>query len=250
LSNKVIKKLKAQYIAYNLEVLDQKNEEVINPDFTAAEESEEEKTLEDLNKEDLENIKRSAYQEGFSKGYEEGRRLGYEEGFKEGLIEGKEKGYEEGKAKAQEELEEEKARLKSLVETEVSRLKSLIERLDREAKELVLNLDKEILNLAIMVAEKILFTKPRVDGNALLNLIRECLNFVAEGLKVKIRIHPRDLALIKEHLDELPPTYQLEFEEDPSLTQGGIILSSSTGIIDATLETRIKQVLSRLKDAG
>jgi flagellar biosynthesis/type III secretory pathway protein FliH len=99
-----------------------------------------------------------------------------------------------------------------------------------------------------LIAERVLFTKPKVDEEALLNLIRECLKFVAEGLKVKVRINPVDLTLIKDHLDELPATYHLEFEEDPSLSPGGIILSSATGIIDATFETRIRQVIAKLKD--
>jgi flagellar assembly protein FliH len=249
LSKKILKKVQAQYLSYNLEELNMQTQKSIGIALNETkQEAEEEKDGFTFTQEDIERIKRSAYQEGFSKGYEEGKKLGFEEGFREGFSEGKEKGYEEGKAKAQSELEEERARLKNLLEAEGARLKNLIDKLDKEAQALVLNLDKEILDLACLIAERVLFTKPKVDEEALLNLIRECLKFVAEGLKVKVRINPVDLNLIKDHLDELPPTYHLEFEEDPSLSPGGIILSSATGLIDATLETRIRQVIAKLKD--
>ncbi len=249
MSKKILKKVQAQCFSYNLEELNLQPEKSIDKALNTTKQVAEEKKDElTFTEGDIERLKRLAYQEGFSKGYEEGKKLGFEEGFREGFSEGKEKGYEDGKAKAQSEIEEERTRLKNLLEAEVERFKNLIERLDKEAQALVLSLDKEVLSLAMLIAERVLFTKPKVDEEALLNLIRECLKFVAEGLKVKVRINPEDFAVIKGHLDELPPTYSLEFEEDPSVSPGGIILSSATGIIDATLETRIKQVLTKLKD--
>lgn len=249
MSKKILKKVQARFLSYNLEELNLQPEKSIATTHNDPQKGSEEKKDElNLTQKDIDRIKRLAYQEGFSKGYEEGKKLGFEEGFREGFSEGKEKGYEEGKAQAQSELEGERSRLKNLLKAEVERFKNLIERLDKEAQALVLNLDKEVLSLAMLIAERVLFSKPKLDEEALLNLIRECLNFVAEGLKVKVRINPEDFALIKGHLDSLPPTYQLEFEEDPNLTPGGVILSSATGIIDATMEARMRQVLAKLKD--
>jgi hypothetical protein len=90
LSKKVLKKVQAQYLSYNLEELNMQTQKSIGIALNETrQEAEEEKDGFTFTQEDIERIKRSTYQEGFSKGYEEGKKLGFEEGFQEGFSDGK-----------------------------------------------------------------------------------------------------------------------------------------------------------------
>ncbi len=191
-----------------------------------------------------EQIKIRAYEEGFREGFAEGQKHGYAEGLKKGMEEGIERGYQEGLKKAKEEIEALKEKLTQDLNKEVDALRSFLLKLDEEAKKLILNLDQEVLTFALSLVESLFFKKPPIDEEMLLHLIRQALKYIAEGLKVEIRIHPEDLALLQRNLNGLPPTHQFEFKEDPTLSRGGIILTSTAGVVDATLETRLKTLFS------
>jgi len=207
----------------------------------------------DLEKEEgpsQDEIFKRAYEEGFKSGREEGFKRGYEEGFERGKEEGLKRGLDEAK----ERLEEEKKRLFKEVEEkkekELERLRGLLEGLEEEIKSAVLSLDEGVLKLSLKIAQKLLLKEIKTDQELLLRIIREALQYLAEGIEVVVRINPEDYQFLEENKVLLPRNYRFKILPDEGVKRGGAILESQMGVIDATLEKRWEMVLKALEDEG
>jgi len=207
----------------------------------------------DLKKEEgpsQEEIFKRAYEEGLKRGREEGFRKGYEEGFGRGKEEGLKRGLDEAK----ERLDEERKRLFKEVEEEkekaLGRLRGLLEGLEEEINRAVLSLDKGVLKLSLKIAQKLLLKEVKTDQELLLRIIREALQYIAEGIEVVVRLNPEDYRFLEENKVLLPRNYRFKILPDEGVKRGGAILESQMGVIDATLEKRWEMVLKALEDEG
>jgi len=93
-------------------------------------------------------------------------------------------------------------------------------------------MDKEVLNLALNIAQKLILKEIKRDPEISLRLIKEALNYIAEGTELNIKV-------------------KIKLIPDESISQGGIFIETSLGVIDATFEKRWKKLLETLlKDEG
>lgn len=196
---------------------------------------------------DLENLKKTVIENGFKKGYQEGFNLGKTEGFEKGFEEGYKEGLKTGEKKAKENLLSLEEGLKKEYRSKLEKLDKLLKLLEEEKKKLVLNLDREVLSLALLIAKKLVLKEVKTDETLTLNLIREALNYLAEGIEIKIKVNPEEMNYLeKEILKELKSSSKVILESDPNVTKGGVFIETSLGVIDATLEKRWEKLLDTL----
>ncbi|WP_038057673.1 FliH/SctL family protein [Thermodesulfobacterium hydrogeniphilum] len=231
-----------------------KNKEILNfsvlvPDLNPVKEEKFKFAFEKTQKEsinlekELEKLKEKAIKEGLEKGYKEGLKKGYLEGY--------EKGYKDASEKAQKEKEREYRVLKDSLEQKYNKkikdVEKFLKNLKKETENSVLNLDKEVLKLAIDIAEKIVCKEIKINPEISLNIIKEALNYIAEGIEVNIKVNPEELNYLKENLLKNIKTFKkINFIPDESISKGGVFIETSLGVIDATFEKRWQRLLDEL----
>ena len=162
-------------------------------------------------------------------GFEEGRRQGHAEGLEAGQREG----YAEGKARA---------------EAEAQRLLGLVTQLDEALTGLDHMVAEELMALAIELARRVVGQSVARHPEGILDTVRAALAQMPQA-QAHIRLHPDDLALVREHAAEQLAHAGHRLQEDPGLTRGDCRVEAQGGQgtqVDATLETRWRRVLESL----
>lgn len=198
---------------------------------------------------DSDTLRKTSIEEGFKAGYQQGFELGQKEGFEKGYAEGYKEGMKRGEKQLEERLLVLEEELKREYAQKLSQLETLLESLIKEKERVVLNLDKEVLNLALAIAKKLVLKEIQVDRELTLNLIREALRYVAEGIEIRIKLNPEEMSYLeKEILGEINPSAKVVFEPDPGVTKGSFFIETPLGVVDGTLEKRWEKLLETLSN--
>jgi len=174
--------------------------------------------------------------EGFAAGHAQGHEAGYKEGLEQGLKEGRETGHAEGHAKGLEAAHSEAEALQRLAAS----CAESIGRIEAETGD-------ALVSLALRVAEQVLRSTLQTEPERILDLIRDVVHVdgAQQGV-LKLRLHPEDLELVDQYLQQDASISQWRLQADASIERGGCIVETALGNIDATLETRWQRVASTL----
>jgi flagellar assembly protein FliH len=215
---------------------------VIKPNLIPAE-NENFQSLFEVNLKVNPKTKNKIKEEGFEKGYKEGFNKGYLEGYKKGHKEG----FEKGKEEAEEKYKNLSIKLETEFQEKIKIVETFLKNTEKEAQELIINMDKEILNLALDIANKLTLKEIKTDPEIPLRIIKEALNYIAEGTKLNIKVNPEEYKFLEENLSKyIPPSQKIKLIPDESIPKGGVFIETSLGVIDATFEKRWKKLLDRL----
>lgn len=166
--------------------------------------------------EDIERIQRDAWREGHDLGREEGRKVGYEEGYKTG-------------------------------EAHAERLRQLAEALQVESVRQDDAIAREILELALNIAQQILRVTIQANPKSILVVIREALQSLPTlSGHHKVVVHPEDAGVVREWLAREHGHLSWKVVEDDQLSRGGFRFESAHNELDASLETRWREITSCL----
>ncbi|MCX8042091.1 MAG: FliH/SctL family protein, partial [Thermodesulfobacteriaceae bacterium] len=192
-------------------------------------------------------LKRS-YKLGYTKGYEKGRERGFKEGYEEGLREGYKEGLLKGEKEAKEKYDLLEEKLQAEYKTKIQEIVNFLRNLENEANQLVINLDKEVLSLALKVAQKIVLKEVNQNSEVTLQVIKEALTYLAEGVEIVIKVNPEEWPFLKELLSQISsPSQKINLVPEEGISKGGVFIETSIGIIDATLEKRWERILETLE---
>lgn len=151
----------------------------------------------------------------------------YERGFIEGEKAGKEVG---------------EKTLEALLKQYAKRL----EELNDMRKEIFAASEREVLRLALEIARKVIRREVSVDEELILTLVKVALNRVAEQTVMTVRVNPRDYQSIQRYQAAYSPTSSLnegvKLIEDPSISRGGCLIETESGIIDARIEEQLREI--------
>ncbi len=104
-----------------------------------------------------------------------------------------------------------------------------------------------VLEMACALARQVLRHELSVNPNALQPVIREALGtLVTDGRAATVRLHPRDLDVLRTPLEEEFGSTPVTWLADPAVPEGGCLVESGGAVIDGRLETRWKQAVSTL----
>lgn len=106
---------------------------------------------------------------------------------------------------------------------------------------------RQILDLACEIARQVVRQELQSNTGHLRAVIGEALEQIVEdGLPATVRMHPDDLALMKDALLDTLGENAPEFVADVTITPGGCLVQTPSATVDATIEKRWSRALGNL----
>lgn len=155
---------------------------------------------------------------------------------------GREQGYQEGYEAAQSQVHSEGQELLGIIE-------SIVDQANADRIKSLAMYEEDFLKLGLKIAEKIIKREIDSDPKWMVPIINESLVRLGSVEQISISLNPQDLAKLdtNEILNDLASD-KIKLEADPVLSPGKCIISTETGAIDASLDTRLAQVRAELEE--
>ncbi len=138
------------------------------------------------------------------------------------------------------------ARGSAVAASEAARLADLVESARLEMSTLEQNVAEDLLRLALTLARTLVRESLKVHPEMVEAVVRETVRDVPPfGQGMRLRLNPEDAALLTKRLgSELDAQWSVVGDE--TMTRGGCRVESSTGEIDASMETRWQKLCAAL----
>ena len=163
---------------------------------------------------------------------------GREAGIKQGHAEAYDRAYKEAKAKWDDELGD----LFGILAGHVGAVNAEIPKWFEDA-------ENAMTDRTFAIIERLLATELSMGRDHALEIVKECLAEVTHSTRVRVRMNPFDSVVVSQHRDELMAMAtqldDIDFVDDPSI-EGGCVVESDGGSIDARLDTRLALVKGEL----
>ncbi len=147
------------------------------------------------------------------------------------------KGFQQGEITAREEAEKK-------IESFMKRYADSIEEISRVKSYLYSRTEKEVVRLAIEIAKKIVGREIKANRSIIQTLVRVALSRVTEKASVTVRLNPVDYKFMREQNDALANAEGRDviLQSDNSIEQGGCLVETSCGDIDARIGEEFSEV--------
>lgn len=156
------------------------------------------------------------------------------------------KGFQEGEAAGRKVGEE------ALAE-KINQASKTIEAVKVERKRICSLYEKDILALVNAMVEHLVNHEVSVNHRVIEKCLHKALGFVVDNSQVVAHLHPEDFLRIKDAVVEDPlfldNAERVELMEDPAISQGGCLLETTFGEIDATLENCKEKLLGAVEQS-
>ena len=173
-----------------------------------------------LTLEELESIRQEAYNEGFA--------IGEKEGFHSTTL------------KVRQEAE-------AVLAPKVAGLEQLMANLFEPIAEQDTQIEKSLVDLVQHITKQVIQRELAIDSTQIEHVMREALKLLPLGVgNVRLHINPQDFEQVKALRERHEETWRIV--EDESLLPGGCRVETEHSRIDATVETRVAQVMAKLFD--
>jgi flagellar assembly protein FliH len=181
-----------------------------------------------------------ARQEGHVDGISAGRTEGYEAGHAEGLIKGIAAGHDAGHIERLDAAREQGA-------AEAQRLQSMAHAFAGAIKGLEEEMGQALLTMALDIARQVLHSQLSIQPESMIGVVREVIHtHCGTGGPHRLYLHPADLELVRQHLQEELTDAHWRLFADETITRGGCRAQTPHGEIDAQLETRWRRIAAAL----
>lgn len=110
----------------------------------------------------------------------------------------------------------------------------------------------DILTISLDIAKKIIKKELQQDSSIILDNIMEVLKDLSkEETKITLKVNPTQVSLIKQELPERMQNSgidaRLSVIPDETIMEGGCMVTTTNGVIDATIETQLSVISEALK---
>ncbi|HPL62827.1 MAG TPA: FliH/SctL family protein [Syntrophales bacterium] len=159
------------------------------------------------------------------------------------LKEAYEKGFAEG-VKAG--IESEKSRSASAVAASSTALRELA----TLRKKTLERVEPEILDLAVSIAEKIIQREVSAGRDVFVGVLKSAVRDILDREGIRIKLNPKDYQYVMEVdpniLEGLEGIKNPEFESDAGIREGGVVVETRFGEVDARIEKQLEEVRSAM----
>lgn len=190
--------------------------------------------------EEIEEIRKAAYEEGFLQGLEEGQIKGHEEGMAKGIEEGQKQGYEQGLTEGLQEGRE-------IIQQQTATWQSLNQSLQLPLTLVEEQLEQELTQLSLSLARSIIRTEVQVNENVVFEALKSGLKVLPVREKhYQIHLHPEDIKLVKQHFTEQEiQQHNWILIEALQQARGGCEIVTDSNAVDVSIERRVRDVLDK-----
>ncbi len=102
--------------------------------------------------------------------------------------------------------------------------------------------EQDVVALALAVARRILHRELTVAPEALLGLVKAALDKMEAREIHQVRVSREDAAMLRQFFEQMGPPHCVEVVADSSVQRGGVIIESSRGLLDASVDTQLAEI--------
>lgn len=111
----------------------------------------------------------------------------------------------------------------------------------------------DILQISVDIAQKIIKKEVSENPQVLINTIIDVLKSLSkEENKISLRVSPVQVDVVKQQIPEILNLAGLDAKvsvlADEEITEGGCLVTTSNGVVDATIETQLSVICEALKE--
>jgi flagellar assembly protein FliH len=132
--------------------------------------------------------------------------------------------------------------LEPQVDAEVARLRQMIRDALSVAPRLRHQAEEDLVRLAVAVARRILHREVTVDADAMVGLVKAAFARLDQREVHQIRTDPDGLALVQKVLEGMGAPGSVKVTTDQSLRHGSLIIETTRGQLDASIETQLQEI--------
>ncbi len=132
------------------------------------------------------------------------------------------------------------------ISLKADQLQKVFNFLQQPLNELDKQVEQQLTELAILLASQLLQKESKLDAQHIQNLVHESLEYLpVKSRDIQVRLNPDDIALLNQaEIDISEQSWSCI--ADSSVTAGGCVIESAASHIDATVETRVQQLVDQL----
>lgn len=164
---------------------------------------------------------------------EDGRSEGYQAGFSQGN-------------------EAALAEIKETMELTLAKADRMIKAAEEEARQMIVGAEHTIVEIAMAVAGKVLARAVEEDPATILPVVKEALARVRDQDHIVIRVNPDDYDMVLTVKRELQlmvgREHAVTVTADDIVAQGGCVVETALGTVDAKLDTKLEMVYKAIKE--
>ena len=155
---------------------------------------------------------------------EQSKAEGYTVGYQEGLLHGQEE-----------------------VTAQIALLAQIAQQLDSPLDAIDDEVIQSIAGLIGVVAKNVVRRQLVVEPDEVVGVVRDAVKQLPlSDRKITVHLNPSDADILNAALGEQSESQSWNVQSDPSLTPGGCVVNTDVSTVDATLETRIGQIVSAM----
>jgi flagellar assembly protein FliH len=136
----------------------------------------------------------------------------------------------------------------------IEEAKEVLEEAFRTKEKVIESAEPFLVKLSFEIAKKIVCEEISLKPDQILSIVRTAIAKVQEGEKVTICVHPEQFSFVQDkrsYLQTLLPSQtELIILPDYKIQNGGCIVRTSFGTIDATIDTQLETIRRVLLEAG
>ena len=112
--------------------------------------------------------------------------------------------------------------------------------------------EKDIINLIFLIAKKVIHKEVSISRDIILALLRDTAKNIQDKEGIKIRINPKDYNYILQSAPDFVSNFckNTVIEADEAIEQGGALIETYSGGIDARLDHQLSKIEERLSSEG
>jgi len=144
------------------------------------------------------------------------------------------KGYQDGLSKAAVEIQDQVQYLQSIIVSLAQPLTSLDD-----------DIEHDLMGLVIAVTQQLVRREIKTDPGQVIAAVREAMAVLPINVqKIRVHLHPDDIDLVQDALHMDTEEQSWKFVADPTLSRGGCRLLSENSQVDASIDSRLKEVIA------
>lgn len=163
------------------------------------------------------------------------------------LTEARASGFQQGFLAGQSEAE-------SQYRSKIDESLELMRQIESDQKKRLLQSEQQLIELSVEIAQRIIEKQLETDNEWIVNTVKSALAEAVDQSKIEIYAHPEDIPMLaankEEFLSSFASRIDLFFVAELSIRQGGCVLHTPIGTIDARLDTQLNEVRRALLEVA